>query len=104
MRRLTVNLARFTAWGDIHPHQWTIIFELIEPADWVVRYSLLGDQVVVSRQLLLVAGFIGLVSGLQFAVSVLTDAGYRSELAQDMTEEIRAALAVRAVYHRRLVG
>lgn len=172
VRRLTVDLARFTAWSDIRPHcadtpveaavpgddepapdhpdlsrrerlnvnlllfvaqsiqialvslivcvfylvfglfavrektilQWTTVSELTEPADWVVRYSLLGDQVVVSRQLLLVAGFIGLVSGLQFAVSVLTDAGYRSELAQDMTEEIRAALAVRAVYHRRLVG
>ena len=171
VRRLTLDLARFTAWGDIRPHcadtpveamapgddepppdhpdlsrrerlnvslllfvaqsiqialvslivsafylvfglftirektilQWTTVSELTESADWVVRYSLFGDQVVVSRQLLLVAGFIGLVSGLQFAVSVLTDAGYRSELAQDMTEELRAALAVRAVYHRRLV-
>lgn len=171
VRRLTLDLARFTDWADIRPHcadtpaealapgddepppdhpdlgrrerlnvslllfvaqsiqialvalivsvfylvfglftvreetirQWTTASELTEPADWVARYSLWGEQVVFSRQLLLVAGFIGLVSGLQFAVSVLTDAGYRSELAQDMTEELRAALAVRAVYHRRLV-
>ena len=49
------------------------------------------------------AAFIGLFSGLQFAVSVVLDSSYRSEFAEDMTEELREALAVRAVYHRALV-
>ena len=46
---------------------------------------------------MLVSTFIGLFSGLQFAVSVVLDAGYRSEFADDMTAELREALAVRAV-------
>lgn len=36
--------------------------------------------------LALVAAFIGLFSGLQFAVSVVLDSSYRSEFAEDMTE------------------
>ena len=38
-----------------------------------------------------------------FAVQIVTDQAYRAEFAEDMTSEIRDALAVRAVYHRRLV-
>jgi len=34
---------------------------------------------------------------------VVLDAGYRSEFAEDMTGELREALAVRAVYYRALV-
>ncbi len=83
--------------------QWTTVSELTTSTDWVARFSLWGEQVVFSRQLLLVAGFIGLLSGLQFTVSMVTDANYRTEFAEDMTEELRAALAVRAVYHRRFV-
>ena len=84
--------------------QWTTASELTSTGDWAVRYSLWGEQLLFSRQLLLVAGFMGLLSGLQFTVSVVTDAGYRAEFAEDMTEELRSALAVRAVYHRRFVN
>jgi len=84
--------------------QWTTASELTSESDWAVRYSLWGEQLLFSRQLLLVAGFMGLLSGLQFTVSVVTDAGYRAEFAEDMTEELRSALAVRAVYHRRFVN
>lgn len=83
--------------------QWTTAAELTRSADWAVRIPLLGDEVIFTRQLVLVAGFIGLVSGLQFAVQVVTDKSYRDEFAADMTGELRQALAVRAVYHRRLV-
>ena len=83
--------------------QWTTAAELTRSADWAVRIPLLGDEVIFTRQLVLVAGFIGLVSGLQFAVQVVTDKSYRDEFAADMTGELRQTLAVRAVYHRRLV-
>ncbi len=84
--------------------QWTTASEFTSTGDWVVRYSLWGEQLLFSRQLLLVAGFMGLLSGLQFTVSVVTDAGYRAEFAEDMTEELRSALAVRAVYHHQFVN
>ena len=67
------------------------------------RFTLFGAELVFTRQLVLVSVFIGVVSGLQFAVSLVTDESYREEFASDMTEEIREALAVRAVYLRRLV-
>ena len=63
----------------------------------------MADAMLFSRPLVLLSCFVGLFSGLQFAVSVVLDAGYRAEFAEDMTEELREALAVRAVYHRVLV-
>ena len=83
--------------------QWTTATELTSSVDWASRWSFLGSEMVFTRQLVLVSAFIGLMSGLQFAVQIVTDAAYREEFAEDMTSEIRQALAVRAVYYRRLV-
>ena len=82
---------------------WTTLSHLTWESSWAVRMPLWGEELLFNRQLLLVSAFIGLFSGLQFAVSVVLDAGYRSEFAEEMTEELRQALAVRAVYHRVLV-
>ena len=83
--------------------QWTTATELTSSVDWASRWSLWGGELIFSRQLVLVSVFIGLLSGLQFAVQIVTDTAYRAEFAEDMTSEIREALAVRAVYYRRLV-
>ena len=83
--------------------QWTTLSQLTWAESWAVRVPLWGEELLFSRQLVLVAAFIGLFSGLQFAVSVMHDASYRADFAEDMTEELREALAVRAVYHRTLV-
>ena len=82
---------------------WTTLSELTRENSWAIRIPLWDADLLFSRQLALVAAFIGMFSGLQFAVSVVLDAGYRSEFAEEMTEELRQALAVRAVYHRVLV-
>lgn len=84
--------------------QWTTTDELTRDADWLRTLSIFGGELIFTRQLVLVSVFIGLMSGLQFAVQVLTDDAYREEFAEDMTAEIREALAVRAVYHRVLVS
>ena len=65
--------------------------------------AVFGTDLIFTRQLLLVALFIGMFSGLNFAVQVITDDAYREEFIADMTTEVRDALAVRAVYHRCLV-
>ena len=44
-----------------------------------------------------------MMSGLNFAVQIVTDQTYRAEFADDMTAEVRDALAVRAVYYRYLL-
>jgi hypothetical protein len=172
VRRLTVDLARFLAWGDVRPRcantpveeivpaddepapdtpplvrraewnvnlllfvaqgiqvllvslvitafyvvfglltvreetllQWTTVGELTYERDWAVDIAIFGTDLIFTRQLLLVALFIGMFSGLNFAVQVITDDTYREEFIADMTAEVRDALAVRAVYHRRLVA
>lgn len=172
VRRLTVDLARFSAWGDVRPRcahtpvvdlvpdddeaapdtpplarraewnvnlllfvaqgiqvllvslvitffyvvfglltvreatllQWTTVGELTYERDWAVDIAIFGTDLIFTRQLLLVALFIGMFSGLNFAVQVITDQDYREEFIADMTAEVRDALAVRAVYHRRLVS
>ena len=83
--------------------QWTTATELTSSVDWAARWSLWGGELIFTRQLVVVSAFIGLMSGLQFAVQIVTDTAYRAEFAEDMTSEIREALAVRAVYYRRLV-
>ena len=172
VRRLTVDLARFSAWGDVRPRcantpveeiipaddepapdtpplvrraewnvnlllfvaqgiqvllvslvittfyvvfglltvreetllQWTTVGELTYERDWAVDIAIFGTDLIFTRQLLLVALFIGMFSGLNFAVQVITDDTYREEFIADMTAEVRDALAVRAVYPRRLVA
>lgn len=78
--------------------QWTTAGELTRGRDWLVSLDVLGNAYVFTRQLVVVATFIGLVSGLQFTVQVLTDPSYRRDFAEDMTIGARQALAVRAAY------
>jgi hypothetical protein len=84
--------------------QWTTATELTAEKDWAANLSLFGGQLIFTRQLVLVSAFIGMMSGLQFAVQLVTDEVYRSDFAEGMTAEVREALAVRAVYHRVLVS
>jgi len=78
--------------------QWTTATELTRSTDWALYWNVLGGELVFTRQLVLVSAFIGMMSGLQFAVQVVTDEAYRAEFAEDMTAEVREALAVRTVY------
>lgn len=54
--------------------------------------------VIVTEELLRVAGFLTAFSGLYFTVSVLTDDTYRAEFFEEVIGELRQACAVRAVY------
>jgi hypothetical protein len=65
--------------------------------DRIATIALLGNDVVLTRQLLIVAGFVATFAGLQFAVQVVSDANYRREFASDMASDVRQALAVRTV-------
>lgn len=84
--------------------QWIAADALDQSRDIFWEASLFGEAVVLTRAHLVVAVFIGAFSGLQFAVSVLTDDGYREEFAADVGQEVRENLAVRALYLDRLVG
>lgn len=78
--------------------QWTTVGELVASRDWVVRVDVAGNTYVFTRQLVVVAAFIGLIAGLQFTVQLVTDATHRNEFTAEMTQDARRALAVRARY------
>jgi hypothetical protein len=70
-------------------------FERISEADRLATLDLFGHELVLSRQLLIVAAFVATFAGLQFAVQVVSDANYRREFATDMATDVRRSLAVR---------
>jgi hypothetical protein len=74
----------------------------IPPGDELWRGSLFGNEVVLTRQLLFVTGFITALAGLQFTAQVVNDAAFRAQFAEDMTAEMRTACAVRCLYLRTL--
>ena len=50
-----------------------------------------------------VVGFLVAFSALQFSVAAVTDATYRQEFFDEVTGEVRQALAVRSIYLDQLV-
>ena len=64
----------------------------------LAQLTLFGRSVVVSEELLRVAGFLAAFSGLYFAVTAVTDANYREEFFEEVVGDVRRALATRAVY------
>lgn len=99
---LTVTIAVgvfFVAFGLIAVHNG-----LIET--WVGhRPDVVADVggVLVTAELLRVAGALAAVSGLYYAIAVLTDATYREEFLTELTSEMRDSFTARAAY-RRIVG
>ena len=77
-------------------------------ADWagqvhvIATISLGEQQLVLTEQLLRVAGFLTVFSGLNFTVYLVTDLTYRREFRGEVVGELRQAFAVRAVYRARL--
>jgi hypothetical protein len=53
---------------------------------------------VVTEELLRVAGFLATFTGLSFTVYLVTDPTYREEFRTDVASELREAFAVRAAY------
>ncbi|MGI8810862.1 MAG: hypothetical protein ACR2KK_24085 [Acidimicrobiales bacterium] len=68
------------------------------PVDVLVERELWERPVVLTAELLQVAGFLTAFSGFYFTVYVLTDATYRREFLDEVLGELRQAFAVRAVY------
>lgn len=64
----------------------------------LARFPLWGRDVVVTSELLRVAGFLSAFSGLYFTVTMLTDATYRQDFLDEVVGDARQAFAVRAVY------
>lgn len=70
----------------------------------VATWTLDRRDLVITEELLRVAGFLTAFAGLNFTVYLLTDATYRAEFREEVVAEIREAFAVRAVYHAMLAA
>lgn len=77
--------------------QWIADGEL-PASDRYADLTIRGHDLVVSRQLLVVAAFIAGFAALQFVVQLVNDATYRERFAKQMARETRQVLAVRAAY------
>lgn len=78
--------------------QWTTL-EVTDDVE-LVSLTLFGDEVMLTSLHLVAAAFVAAFSGLQFAVSLVTDEAYREEFVEESNAEVRSALAVRATYLR----
>jgi hypothetical protein len=80
-------------------------------ANWVggdvnvlLSWSLDQHRMVVTEELLRVAGFLATFAGLSFTVYLVTDPTYRDEFRTDVASELREAFGVRAAYRWALAG
>ena len=81
---------------------WTSL-EQLGNADVLARANLFGTDLVLTVELLRVVGFLVAFSALQFSLAAVTDATYRQEFFDEVTGEVRQALAVRSIYLDQLV-
>jgi hypothetical protein len=66
--------------------------------DSLFALDILGERVEVTEELLRVSGGIAAVSGLYYAIAVLTDSTYREQFLDRMSEEIGVSFRERADY------
>ena len=64
-------------------------------------FDFLGQDVLITAELIRVSAVLGAFSSLYYAIAVLNDRTYRAELIEEQTEGMRATLAERAEYLRR---
>jgi hypothetical protein len=66
----------------------------------VIRLNLFGEEIEVTEALLRVSGGIAAFAGLYYAIAVLTDATYRQEFRDELTEDMAGSFSARAEYLR----
>ena len=78
--------------------QWTTL-DRVEPVR-IGSFDVSGEEILLTDLHLMVAGVVASFSGLQFAVSLVTDSDYRRRYVEQGNAEVREAIAVRATYLR----
>jgi hypothetical protein len=66
--------------------------------DVLISWTVGSRELVITEQLLRVAGFLATFAALSFTVYLVTDPTYRGEFRTDIASELREAFAVRAAY------
>jgi hypothetical protein len=66
--------------------------------DWEYGFGILGYPVLLTETLLRVAGGMAAITGLYYAISILTDSTYRDEFMAGVTHEMRGVFEDRERY------
>ena len=74
----------------------------IDGGTWVVDVAFWGESLLVNQTLLRVSVALATFTGLYYAISVLTDAVYRSDFIDEMAAKMADVTAHRVIYHRLL--
>jgi hypothetical protein len=90
--------AFFVVFGALAITPETMTDWIGDPGKQLITVSLYGKDVVVTEELLRVAGAIAAFSGLYYAIAVLTDSTYREEFLEEITSEMRETFRQRARY------
>jgi hypothetical protein len=69
-----------------------------EPVHELASFELFGRNLVLTEEMLRVAGFLAAFSAMYVTVSAVNDEAYRAEFYDELAAELRQAFAVRAVY------
>lgn len=70
----------------------------IDPGSWTHEFTLLDHKLLISAALVKVAIGIANFTGLYYSISLMTDATYRAEWLDNVTDELRELFTARAEY------
>ncbi len=70
----------------------------VDTGSWSYQFDLLGNPVLISAALVKVAVGIANFTGLYYSISLMTDATYRAEFLDNVTDELRELFTARAEY------
>ncbi len=70
----------------------------VDELDKIVGVHIFGEDALITGELLRVAGAVAGLSGLYYAIAVLTDAAYRDQFLDRLSNDMRAVFADRAEY------
>ncbi|WP_129662933.1 hypothetical protein [Phytoactinopolyspora endophytica] len=88
----------FVAFGALAVGEEVRVAWAVTDGMWSHRLELFGHEILITEALLRVAGGMAAITGLYYAISILTDATYREEFLEDVTEEMREVFQARARY------
>ena len=91
----------FVAFGILTMRPEIVETWTTEPARILATFTLFGNDVTITEELLRVAVVLAGFSALYFTIYVVTDATFRREFFEDVEGELRQAFAVRAAYTTR---
>lgn len=96
--------AAFVVFGALAVSEGVYLQWIGSEGDDLVTVSVFGEDARITAELLRVSGAVAGLSGLYYAIAVLTDATYRDQFLDRLSEDMRAVFADRAAYLQERAG